>query len=170
MRASEPWWPASSRVGELPARQLLPRRPRESRRGMPPYWSPVPPTSCRTSNGNYSTALWRSVQRSSFCGSSLLIFATPWRPMNPLSYANGWRPRNDASSARWSVSPTAYRKTSRPVAAAVDTPWSNGQVEGQVNRLKALKRQMYGRAGFPLLRARVLPYLPAPAVLSGTSP
>jgi transposase len=55
------------------------------------------------------------------------------------------------------------------VAAAVDTPWSNGQVEGQVNRLKALKRQMYGRAGFPLLRARVLPYLPAPAVLSGTS-
>lgn len=56
------------------------------------------------------------------------------------------------------------------VAAAVDTPWSNGQVEGQVNRLKALKRQMYGRAGFPLLRARVLPYLPAPAVLSGTSP
>ena len=56
------------------------------------------------------------------------------------------------------------------VAAAVDTPWSNGQVEGQVNRLKALKRQMYGRAGFPLLRARVLPDSPAPAVLSGTSP
>jgi transposase len=56
------------------------------------------------------------------------------------------------------------------VAAALDTPWSNGQVEGQVNRLKALKRQMYGRADFPLLRARVLPYLPVPAVLSGTSP
>ena len=47
------------------------------------------------------------------------------------------------------------------VAAAVDSPWSNGQVEGQVNRLKAIKRQMYGRAGFDLLRARVLPYLPA---------
>jgi transposase len=42
----------------------------------------------------------------------------------------------------------------------VETPWSNGQVEGQVNRLKTIKRQMYGRAGFGLLRARVLPYTP----------
>ena len=46
------------------------------------------------------------------------------------------------------------------VAAAVETNWSNGQVEGQINRLKMLKRQMYGRAGFALLRARVLPYVP----------
>lgn len=38
--------------------------------------------------------------------------------------------------------------------------WSNGLVEGHVNRLKTLKRQMYGRAGFELLRRRVLiPYL-----------
>ena len=37
-------------------------------------------------------------------------------------------------------------------------PWSNGQVEGQVNRLKLIKRQMYGRAGFDLLRKRVLGY------------
>jgi transposase len=44
------------------------------------------------------------------------------------------------------------------VCAAVDTPWSSGQVEGQINRLKMIKRQMYGRAGFDLLRARVLPY------------
>jgi transposase len=34
--------------------------------------------------------------------------------------------------------------------------WSNGQVEGQIHRLKLLKRQMYGRAGFELLRQRVL--------------
>jgi transposase len=46
------------------------------------------------------------------------------------------------------------------VAAAVDTSWSPGQVEGQINRLKMIKRQMYGRAGFELLRARVLPYSP----------
>jgi transposase len=44
------------------------------------------------------------------------------------------------------------------VLAAVETPWSNGQVEGQINRLKMIKRQMYGRANFSLLRARVLPY------------
>jgi transposase len=43
------------------------------------------------------------------------------------------------------------------VESAVTESWSNGPVEGQLNRLKALKRQMYGRAGVELLRARVLP-------------
>jgi len=42
------------------------------------------------------------------------------------------------------------------VQAALSSEWSNGQVEGQVNRLKLSKRAMYGRAGFELLRARVL--------------
>ena len=42
------------------------------------------------------------------------------------------------------------------VRAALLQPWSNGPVEGQVNRLKMLKRQMYGRAKFDLLRSRVL--------------
>jgi transposase len=46
------------------------------------------------------------------------------------------------------------------VTAAVILPWSNGQVEGQIHRLKLLKRQMYGRAKFNLLRCRVLPYVP----------
>jgi transposase len=44
------------------------------------------------------------------------------------------------------------------VLAAVRTPYSNGMVERHVNRLKFLKRQMYGRASFPLLRTRVLNY------------
>jgi len=35
-------------------------------------------------------------------------------------------------------------------------PWSSGVVEGTVNKIKMIKRQMYGRAGFPLLRKRVL--------------
>jgi transposase len=42
------------------------------------------------------------------------------------------------------------------VEAAVETDWSNGQVEGQVNRLKATKRAGYGRCNFDLLRQRVL--------------
>ena len=37
-------------------------------------------------------------------------------------------------------------------------PWSNGPVEGQINRLKMLKRAMYGRAGSELLRARLVPF------------
>ena len=43
------------------------------------------------------------------------------------------------------------------VENAVAYSWSNGPVEGHINRLKAVKRQMYGRAGFELLRSRVLP-------------
>lgn len=42
------------------------------------------------------------------------------------------------------------------VVEAVRQPWSQGQVEGQINRLKLIKRQMYGRANFDLLRQRVL--------------
>lgn len=42
------------------------------------------------------------------------------------------------------------------VVAGITQPWSNGPTEGHVNRLKLIKRQMYGRAGFGLLRARVL--------------
>jgi len=42
------------------------------------------------------------------------------------------------------------------IRAALTTPWSNGQTEGQVNRLKTIKRQMYGHASFDLLRRRVL--------------
>ena len=42
------------------------------------------------------------------------------------------------------------------VKEATVSKWSNGQTEGQVNRLKLLKRQMYGRAKFDLLKARVL--------------
>ena len=42
------------------------------------------------------------------------------------------------------------------VEAALTYAWSSGQVEGQITRLKLLKRQSFGRAGFPLLKRRVL--------------
>ena len=43
------------------------------------------------------------------------------------------------------------------VQNALTTRWSNGQAEGQISRLKTLKRAMYGRASVELLRARMLP-------------
>ena len=43
------------------------------------------------------------------------------------------------------------------VSNAIEMQWSNGQAEGQINRLKTLNRAMYGRAGPNLLRARMLP-------------
>ena len=48
------------------------------------------------------------------------------------------------------------RQDEDAVRAAIVQPWSNGPVEGQVNRLKLIKRSMYGRAKFDLLRQRVL--------------
>jgi transposase len=48
------------------------------------------------------------------------------------------------------------RRDEAAVLAAVTQPWSHGPVEGHVNRLKVVKRQMYGRAGFVRLRARVV--------------
>jgi transposase len=42
------------------------------------------------------------------------------------------------------------------VTAGLSLPFSSGPVEGNVNRIKMLKRQMYGRASFDLLRKRVL--------------
>jgi transposase len=47
-------------------------------------------------------------------------------------------------------------KDGAAVRAAMSYAWSNGQVEGKVNRLKMIKRMMFGRAGFALLKARIL--------------
>ena len=50
----------------------------------------------------------------------------------------------------------SMQQDSSAIAAACSLPWNQGQVEGQVNRLKCVKRQMYGRAQFDLLRIRFL--------------
>jgi transposase len=50
----------------------------------------------------------------------------------------------------------SLRQDRDAVHAALTLPWSTGPVEGQINRLKVIKRTMYGRAGFDLLRHRVL--------------
>lgn len=48
------------------------------------------------------------------------------------------------------------RQDEAAIRAALTLPWSSGQVEGQVNRLKLIKRSMYGRMSFGLLRQRIL--------------
>lgn len=42
------------------------------------------------------------------------------------------------------------------VRAAITSPWSNGQTEGQITRLKLVRRQMYGRGKIDLLQARLI--------------
>lgn len=50
----------------------------------------------------------------------------------------------------------ALQQEHASIRAALTEPWSSGQGAGQITRLKFLKRQMYGRASFDLLRRRVL--------------
>ncbi|TMC92532.1 MAG: transposase [Chloroflexi bacterium] len=51
---------------------------------------------------------------------------------------------------------TGVQQDKEAVFAGLTLPWSNGPLEGNVNRLKLIKRSMYGRAEFDLLKLRVL--------------
>ena len=85
----------------------------------------------------------------------VVMFAAMVRGVLDLTLKD-WLTKADASVC---AEIRGFAKTLRQDEAAVQAgmiePWSNGPVEGQVNRLKMIKRQMYGRAGFELLRARV---------------
>jgi len=62
--------------------------------------------------------------------------------------ANASGPHHIRSFARWLM------RDLQAVRNAITEHWSNAQTEGQINKLKTLKRSMYGRAGVDLLRAR----------------
>jgi len=68
-----------------------------------------------------------------------------------------WLIRAEASGiAELESFAAGLRRDQAAVTAALSLPYSNGQVEGQINRLKLIKRTMYGRAKFDLLRQKVL--------------
>jgi transposase len=68
-----------------------------------------------------------------------------------------WLQEADASGiAELAAFAQGVRRDLPAIRAAFISPWSQGQTEGQITRLKLLKRQMYGRANFDLLRQRVL--------------
>jgi hypothetical protein len=56
------------------------------------------------------------------------------------------------------------------VTNGLTMPWSSGPVEGRVNNIKMIKRQMFGRAGLPLLRKRVLPGADRSETLASSQP
>jgi transposase len=63
---------------------------------------------------------------------------------------------DDAGNTALGSFVSSLRRDLSAVQAALELPWTTSPAEGQINRLKMLKRTMYGRAGFALLRARVL--------------
>ena len=62
----------------------------------------------------------------------------------------------DAENSELRGFAAGLRGDEQAVRAALTLPWSSGQVEGQVTRLKLVKRQGYGRAKLDLLRARLV--------------
>lgn len=87
-------------------------------------------------------------------GFRALIYRTSPDPIQALS---GWLDTaTNLSVSELRKFANGIRHDQAAVEAALTLPWSNGQVEGQVNKLKLIKRMMYGRASFDLLRARVL--------------
>ncbi|GAA3659475.1 hypothetical protein GCM10023079_55090 [Streptomyces chitinivorans] len=73
-----------------------------------------------------------------------------WEEIVPLGYLR----QDDLPSLHTLAAGTDRDRNA--VIAGLTLPWSSGVVEGHVNRIKMLKRQMFGRAGFALLRKRVL--------------
>jgi transposase len=70
---------------------------------------------------------------------------------------DGWLKRaKESQVAELGSFVNGIRRDYVAVRAACSLPWSNGTTEGQVNRLKFLKRQMFGRAHLDLLRVKVL--------------
>jgi transposase len=68
-----------------------------------------------------------------------------------------WTERAKASGiAEMKAFAVKLLQDSEAVVAAMTLPYSQGQTEGRVNKLKLVKRSMYGRGKFDLLRQRVL--------------
>jgi transposase len=63
---------------------------------------------------------------------------------------------DDASTSLMASFAAGVRKDRLAIGAAITSPWSNGQTEGQITKLKLVKRQMYGRAKIDLLEARLI--------------
>jgi hypothetical protein len=74
--------------------------------------------------------------------------ADPTRLHAWLTETNASAPHHTRSFARWLM------RDLQAVRNAITEPWSNAQAEGQINKLKTLKRSMYGRASVEQLRAR----------------
>ena len=83
-------------------------------------------------------------------------FATLVRARDPASL-DSWLEQAATSTLKSFQSFAAsLRRDDNAVRTGVEQKWSTGPVEGEINKLKMVKRAMFGRAGFPLLQRRIL--------------
>ena len=155
-------------------RQLCPPGAGTVRRGRPPATQPPPPTPRRRSARQVSWLFIRSFDHLDADEQQVVERLTQAVPALQTAYTLGTsfvtmvKTRDDAVYDGWISAAmqsgigelqsfaVGLARDGAAVRAALRLPWSNGQVEGQVNRLKLIKRMAYGRAKFDLLRQRVL--------------
>jgi transposase len=89
---------------------------------------------------------------------TMLCQAGPTRPPSALPAENLAHelPAETRHSNALASFANGLRADQAALTAALREPWSNGQTEGQINRLKMLERTMYGRANLDLLKARLI--------------
>ncbi|MFE7267075.1 transposase [Streptomyces sp. NPDC057592] len=154
--------------GQLPAGSRL--LPGEAALAGPRYSSAT--VNLASSLDGSSVGRRHSPRRSTFDSKPFWSTALNWTP-SPATSAPSARCSTERQGARLPQWLDTVRQDDLPslhtlaagigrdrdaVIAGLTLPWSSGVVEGHVNRIKMLKRQMFGRAGFHLLRKRVLLY------------
>ncbi|MGH2505073.1 MAG: ISL3 family transposase [Ktedonobacterales bacterium] len=121
-----------------------------------------PRTDLSDAETRYVTALQQLCPQIAQAQDLLLQFRTLLQEQDSASFDH-WLERCEQSAISEVVGfAQGLRRDYAAVKAACCSVWSQGPVEGQVNRLKTLKRQMYGRPSFALLRCRVLHQSVAP--------
>ncbi len=79
------------------------------------------------------------------------------RKVDPVAILDAWLAEaRSCSVPAVETFAAGLQQDAAAICAALTTPWSNGQAEGQITKVKLLKRSMYGRANVDLLRRRVL--------------
>ncbi len=162
-------WAAKERKLLPPATQYSRQQPREVRPKLTKQTRPIPWSSARASwilvkdrsqfDEQEKAALDRMVATDKQVEVTAHLaerFVNMVKQKEPEKLEQ-WLKDAVASGVRSFISfANGIRQDFTAVYNALSLTWSNGQVEGQVNRLKFIKRMMYGRANFDLLRKRVL--------------
>jgi len=103
--------------------------------------------------GRYLEELCRRSPEIAICASMAREFVRIVRQRDAVAWKK-WK--EDAKTSMLASFAKHLCQDETAVIAALQHPWSNGPVEGHVHRLKLIKRSMYGRAKFDLLRLRVV--------------
>ncbi len=147
-RAARGPWTASPKVSRPKRRALSPRQGR---------WLLARPKEELDEQERVARNMLESAHADIAAASSLAERFQVLLRQRDVAALEGWlKDASESGIGPFKHFAASLRRDEAAVRAALEQPWSNGQLEAQVNRLKVIKRVGYGRAKFDLLRRRVL--------------